>query len=227
MNILAMDTSADVLSLALCSPLGTQCIDIEGGSRHSELLMDWVDRILKSVLLEPEDLDLLACMKGPGSFTGLRIGFSVAKGLSLALGIPMIAVSTLDCMAYSLSIWPGLVLPVLDAKKGCFFTALYRAGKRLSDYLDIAPEALVSTLDTYKLNKEENVLVTGPGSELCISQLKALHSENSILVDPLFFRGRSLELLHIVKNTDTIDSYEGPYSAPLYIRRSDAEINRA
>ena len=224
MNILAMDTSCDVLSLALSSPLGTQCIEIDSGPRHSELLMEWIDKLLASMELNSEDLELIACMKGPGSFTGLRIGFAAAKGLSMALGIPFITIPSLDCMAHTFSFWPDLVLPVIDAKKNCFFAALYREGKRISDYLDIDSLALYNALDTYKINPEEKVLISGPGAELFLSRLE--NRGNVFFLDPLFSRGRSLELLQIIKKSYIIGKNEDVNSGPLYIRKSDAEINK-
>ena len=225
MNILAMDTSGDVLSLALSSPLGTHCIDLDSGSRHSELLMQWIDKLFISAGLGPEDLELVSCMKGPGSFTGLRIGFATAKGLSLALGIPLAAIPTLDCMAYALSVWPGLVLPVVDAKKGCFFAAFYRGDRRLSDYMDTDPGTLLTTVDTYKSGPLEKMIITGPGAKLFISRLEALQNRDNIFLDPHFSRGRSMELLQIVGKSYIFDNCEGINSGPLYIRKSDAEIN--
>jgi tRNA threonylcarbamoyladenosine biosynthesis protein TsaB len=221
-----MDTSGDVLSLALSSPRGIQCIDIEAGSRHSELLMEWIDRLFRSADLEPKDLELVVCMQGPGSFTGLRIGFAAANGLSLALGIPLAAIPTLDCMAYPLLIWSGLVVPVIDAKKSCFFAALYREGKRLGDYLDTDPETLLTTLDAYRTDPAEKAVITGPGAELFISRLDTLQSRHNVILDPLFSKGRSFELLHLIKKTFILDnSYQEINSGPLYIRKSDAEIN--
>ena len=224
MNILALDTSADVLSLSLSSPDGIRSVEIEAGPRHSESLMEWVDKLFKSTGLEPEDLELVACMKGPGSFTGLRIAYAAAKGLSMALGIPLAAIPSLDCMAYPLSIWPGIALPVIDAKKNCFFAAFYRRGTRLSDYLDMEPRNILLHLDSYKLSREEKVVISGPGAELFISRIETSEDRNGIFVDPLFSRGRSLELLQIVKNSYIINITEDVDSGPLYIRKSDAEI---
>ena len=225
MNILAMDTSGDVLSLALSSPLGVRCVDIESGARHSELLLDWIDKLFNASELESGDLEFVVCMKGPGSFTGLRIGFAVAKGLSLALGIPIAAIPTLDCMSYALAIWPGLVLPVLDAKKNCFFAALYRGGKRLSDYLDMDLQTLILTLETNKKTLEEKIVITGPGAELFLSRLGNLQYKSEFFLDPLFSRGRSLELLQIAEKSSILNNYKELDPEPLYLRKSDAELN--
>jgi tRNA threonylcarbamoyladenosine biosynthesis protein TsaB len=224
LNILALDTAGAVLSVALSSPDGTRHVEIDAGSRHSELLMELVDWLLKSAALKPRDLELVACMKGPGSFTGLRIAFATAKGLSLAWDIPLAAVPTLDCMAFPFSAWPGLVLPTIDAKKGRFFAAFYRSGQRLSEYLDAPPEAVLSTLVSLKNSPVEPVILTGSGAEL-LHSLLPLSSRQGLAVDPCFRKGKAFELLDIVKKTDIINYKEGVYSGPLYLRKSDAEAN--
>jgi tRNA threonylcarbamoyladenosine biosynthesis protein TsaB len=225
MNILAIDSSTEVLSLALSTNAGMQHIEIDAGAKHSEFLMIWIDRLVESAGIVPKDLELTICMKGPGSFTGLRIGYATAKGLSLALGIPFAAVPTLDCIAAGYSIWPGLVLSVLDAKKNCFFAALYRNGNRLTGYLDADTTALLSVLKAHCASSDEKVLITGAGAQLCASRLENCGVPANLLLDPNFFRGRAPELLQFLKNKVRIDLYEGLYSGPLYIRKSDAELS--
>jgi tRNA threonylcarbamoyladenosine biosynthesis protein TsaB len=222
LNILALDTSGSVLSAALSSPGGLRYIEIDAGSRHSELLVGLIDTLFKSAGMKPKDLEAVACMKGPGSFTGLRIGYAAAKGLSLALGIPLAAVPTLDCMAYPHSAWPGLVLPSLDAKKGRFFTAFYREGQRLGDYLDAPPEAISGMLETFRAGREEKVILTGPGGELLFSKLP---SPGGLAVDPSSKRGRAFELLDKLRKNTILNYKEDEYSGPLYLRKSDAELS--
>jgi tRNA threonylcarbamoyladenosine biosynthesis protein TsaB len=136
MNILAIDTATSLLSVAVSSPRGILQFDADTGPRHSEILMEVIDHLVRSSGLEAKDLELAACMQGPGSFTGIRIGFAAAKGLALARGIPLIAVPTLDCIAAPAAVWPGLVIPAIDAKQKRFFTAVYRQNERLTDYMD-------------------------------------------------------------------------------------------
>ena len=224
MNILAIDTSTEVLSLALSCPGGIWQAEINAGVRHSELLMEWVDKIFKSSGIGSGDLELVVCMKGPGSFTGLRIGYAAAKGLSMALGIPLAAVPTLDCIAVPHSVWPGIILTVLDAKKSCFFAALYRNGKLLTDYLDEEPDSILSVLESH-MNLNEPVLVTGNGAELFLSKTGNQLTEKKISLDPIFSKGRSAEMLIILKQNDTLNYLEKINSGPFYIRKSDAELN--
>jgi tRNA threonylcarbamoyladenosine biosynthesis protein TsaB len=231
MNILALDTATEILSLALeaDSPLRGAAANQNGwyleadlGLRHSEFLMEMTDTLLKNAGMEPADLDLVACMGGPGSFTGLRIGFSAAKGMALALGIPLAAPLTLDCMALSCLHWPGTVLPAIDAKKHRFFTALYRGGGRISPYLD-GETAEISAL----IPGEGQTLLTGPGAPALASLLGDL-PRGRILVDPGCRKGRARELLAIAKkeNIAIIDNKGASSAGPMYLRKSDAELTK-
>jgi tRNA threonylcarbamoyladenosine biosynthesis protein TsaB len=230
MNILALDTSGPVVSAALFFGGGTVHIEADSGSRHSELLMELTDRLFKTASIKQGDLELVACMKGPGSFTGLRIGFSTAKGLSLALGIPLAAVPTLDCMAYNLSVWPGMVLAVMDAKKSCFFAGFYRGGKLLSGYLDAPPCRILEELNALRLSHEEPLALTGPGAPLLLEKLEnseEIEKKQAVslfFLDPAFRRGKALELLEIIRQYNIMRG-EDIYSGPLYLRKSDAELH--
>jgi tRNA threonylcarbamoyladenosine biosynthesis protein TsaB len=221
MRIIALDTAAAVLSLALSTEKGQWYCEIDAGLRHSELLMDAVDMLIKAAGLKPGDLELAACMKGPGSFTGLRIGFAAAKGLALALGIPLVSVPTLDCMALPFSAWPGPVLPVIDAKKGRYFTALYRGGERISEYMDAGPETILSMLP-----RDAPLCLTGPDAELILPGLRSVISETAIFVDPLRGRGKARELLELTEKSDILKINKKEFlSGPLYLRKSDAELH--
>jgi tRNA threonylcarbamoyladenosine biosynthesis protein TsaB len=220
MRIIALDTASAVLSLALSTEKGRWYYEIDAGLRHSELLMDATDMLVKNAGLKPEELELAACMRGPGSFTGLRIGFAAAKGLALALGIPMVSVPTLDCMALPFSAWPGLVLPVMDAKKGRYFTALYRGNQRISDYMDAGLETILSILP-----RDMPLLLTGPDAEMIRPGISAVISETRIFVAPCHKKGKARELLELAKEYDILSDKEKEcLSGPLYLRKSDAEL---
>ena len=235
MNILALDSSQETLSAALginSSSINNKdnvfYIEVDAGPRHSELIMECVDRLFALAETRPDKLDLVACMKGPGSFTGLRIAYATAKGLAAALNIPMKAIPTLDCLAWHLSAWPGMVIPVMDAKQGRFFTALYMHGKQICPYMDASPKTLIEEAAKAGLSHDEKVILTGPGADLLLPLLTdtAAHLPRGIFaIDPLFRRGRARELMEIAKGV-TITGTEDFESGPLYLRKSDAEINR-
>jgi tRNA threonylcarbamoyladenosine biosynthesis protein TsaB len=238
MNILALDTAAAVLSAALCVGERYWYREAGAGLTHSELLPGLMDDLLREAGIKPADLEAAACMKGPGSFTGLRIGFAAVKGLALALNIPFTACSTLDCAAYPWSPWPGLVLPVLDAKKGRFFSALYAEGSRVSTEMDADLETLAECIrsrSTGAGGRSSPVLLTGPGAPLFLSRLRE-ESEagrerpaavlDRLRLDPLYEKGRALELAAVAKKQLIMNNKgDDMLSAPEYLRMSDADIN--
>jgi tRNA threonylcarbamoyladenosine biosynthesis protein TsaB len=220
MNILGFDCAGPVISAGLLTETAFYQVEADGGQKHSELIMDMVSGLLKTAGLEPANLDAAACMRGPGSFTGVRIGFAAARGLALALGIPVVSVPTLDCMAWSHSAWPGIVAPFIDAKKNAFFTALYRAGTPLTDYLDAGPET-VTRLVRENLGEGERLFITGPDAETALPFLKRDFSGRAV-PDPASRRGRVRELLYLAKISVT--NGENADINPLYLRKSDAEL---
>jgi len=224
MNIIAFDTSSRVLSAALASGDDVWYTEIDAESRHSELLMECADWLCASAALAPAELSLAACMKGPGSFTGLRIGFAAAKGLALALGIPLAAVPTLDCLSYPFGYWPGIVIPALDAKKNCFFAALYRRGERLTSDMDAPAETIARAALGAALNAHEPLLLTGSGAELLGASLAPYIAPEFVNIDKGFNRGKARELLDIVKNI-RLSVGDGLNTGPVYLRKSDAELN--
>jgi tRNA threonylcarbamoyladenosine biosynthesis protein TsaB len=244
-NTLAMDTATNVLSLALSAGRGSEpeqrwYIEADAGLRHSEILMDMVDTLLKQGGLKPADINLVSCMKGPGSFTGLRIGFSVAKGLALALGIPLLPIPTLDCMAASYSEWPGIVVPAINAKKGRFFSALYRGGVKIHDDMDAGPvdiAVLLSDALAASPTGEKPVLLTGPDAAMLKDELvKLMPAEqfpalreglcsDMLCVDPMHKKGRAVELLELAKKGAAAGTAgDNFFTGPEYLRKSDAEL---
>jgi tRNA threonylcarbamoyladenosine biosynthesis protein TsaB len=235
MNILAIDTATSLLSVAVSSPQGIRQFDADAGLRHSELLLEVIDYLVRSSALDAKDLELVACMQGPGSFTGIRIGFAAAKGLALACGIPLIAAPTLDCIVSPAGIWPGIVIPAIDAKQKRFFTAIYRQNERLTDYMDAdageiarAVLACAASPDAAgEASAAPPVLVTGPDSALLEPLLAEFLGKNRLVLDPASRKGKSYELLEFsqkkyIMNKKGELSFEEP--APVYLRKSDAEV---
>ncbi|MCR5292832.1 MAG: tRNA (adenosine(37)-N6)-threonylcarbamoyltransferase complex dimerization subunit type 1 TsaB [Eubacterium sp.] len=93
---------------------------------HSETLLPMLDEITKNASIDLEDVDAVAVCAGPGSFTGLRIGAATAKGLALALDIPIVPVPTCAGIAYNMWGFDGLICPIVDARRGQVYTGVYR-----------------------------------------------------------------------------------------------------
>lgn len=95
---------------------------------HSEDLHYFIKEVLEEASIATTDLDAIAVSKGPGSYTGLRIGVSAAKGLCFALDIPLIGISTLESMVAQLKLKEGIVIPVLDARRMEVYSAVFNLG---------------------------------------------------------------------------------------------------
>ena len=123
--ILAVDTSAADASLCLCVPIQQAVSErsLAAASLPSESLVAALAALLGEHALRPQDLKALVVSLGPGSFTGLRVGLATVKGLALGSGVPAFGVSSLAVLASSSG--PGWVAPVLDARRGDIFAALY------------------------------------------------------------------------------------------------------
>ena len=127
MIILSIDSSTPIAGIAVADGeklLGEVMINTK--NTHSEKLMPMIERLLQELQLSVHQLDAIAVTQGPGSFTGLRIGMATAKGLVQGAGKKLIAVPTLDCLAYNLVHYPGMICPIMNAQKKQVYTALYR-----------------------------------------------------------------------------------------------------
>jgi tRNA threonylcarbamoyladenosine biosynthesis protein TsaB len=222
MNLLAIDTAASVLSVAVATKDGVRLAEMEAGTRHSELVMGCIDAVMNEAGLNPNELDGILCMGGPGSFTGLRIGFSIAKGLALALNIPFVPVPTLGCIALPYS-GRMLVMPVITARKNAFFCAQYRDRIRIEPDMDASTEQIIAIINKEN-NGTEKTLLTGPGAAVLYNALTQdcksaveLISENS---------GYAKELIEIARidNLFNKDNSARLLEGPEYLRKSDAEL---
>lgn len=97
----------------------------EEGYSHAEKLHGFIADVVKDAGIEFSDLSAIAVSQGPGSYTGLRIGVSAAKGLSYGLNIPLIAIDTLQSLATQVSISEGLIVPMLDARRMEVYSAVF------------------------------------------------------------------------------------------------------
>ncbi|MCI8902078.1 MAG: tRNA (adenosine(37)-N6)-threonylcarbamoyltransferase complex dimerization subunit type 1 TsaB [Lachnospiraceae bacterium] len=126
MKILALDSSGLVASAAVVEDDITIAeYTINHKKTHSQTLLPMLDELRRMTELDLHTLDAIAVAAGPGSFTGLRIGSATAKGLGLALDIPIIPVPTVDALAFNLYGSGGLVCPIMDARRNQVYTGLY------------------------------------------------------------------------------------------------------
>lgn len=231
MNILALDTATPVLDIVLSVEKSGGGQDwwrfsADAGGRYSEIVMEASVALLEKAGICAEDVDIVACMKGPGSFTGLRVGYAVAKGLCLPTGAKLSAVGTLECAAYARRFWQGAVIPAIDAKQRAFFAAVFAGRKRLCGDIDADAEHIAARVAELLSNGAAAdagtfpVLVTGADAPLLMDAL-AKHIDTRRLVLDTDCRSGCAKALAELAPAYIEDNL---YAAPEYIRKSDAEI---
>ena len=218
MNILSLDTSTPVLSLSVRTNSSYEERKIIGNFSHSENLLGEIKSMTKRAGIELKDFELLICTKGPGSFTGLRVGMAGLKGISLASSAPLVSVPTLSVIDESVkSLWKGPVLSVIDAKKKKFYFRLRKGEDVIISDRDGNPEDVIETLKSLK-----DILITGPDAALFASKLSSFE-DLDITVDPEAPRCLSYALEKLGMEKYKIDGPDDIGEGPVYIRRSDAE----
>jgi tRNA threonylcarbamoyladenosine biosynthesis protein TsaB len=190
-TILCIETSTEVCSISLAQN-GKLLFEKENleGLKHAELLTVFIEALFKENKIDFTQIDAISVSKGPGSYTGLRIGVSVAKGLCYALNVPLIAISTLDAMAYITSKNLNdyfnsetgknvLLCPMIDARRMEVYYAVYDANAKQQE--NIAAKVINENSFSNYL-KDSKMLFFGNGAEKC--KEKITH-RNALFSGPL------------------------------------------
>lgn len=222
MLILALDSSAAPASVALLEDgkiLSEFYINTK--QTHSQTLMPMVESVLKLTKKTLDDVTCMAVSAGPGSFTGVRIGVSCVKGLSMTRNIPCAGVSTLRAMAENARQLTGIVCAVMDARCGQVYNALFRAESgKLTRLCDDRALPIAELLDECKTFAEKIYLV-GDGAELCYKTFAAIRAE--LLQPQLRFQrasGVAMAAQEMVENGQTVTP---DALMPIYLRLPQAE----
>lgn len=176
MITLAFDSTAKIASVAVTD--GEKLLSIysvNNGLTQSELLLPMAEDALRELRLSFSDVELLAASVGPGSFTGVRIGTALVKGLAFGKNIPCASVSTLEALAENLSGINGIIVPAMDARRSQLYTAVfeYRDGKltRLTEDMAISISELADILKNYD---GRDIYVVGDGYSVATAELTRL-----------------------------------------------------
>jgi tRNA threonylcarbamoyl adenosine modification protein YeaZ len=149
MKILALDSSGIVASVAIWEDdviLAEYTVNYK--KTHSQTLLPMLDEIVKMTELDLSSVDAIAVAAGPGSFTGLRIGSATAKGLALALDKPVLAIPTIEGLAFNLYDTKGLICPIMDARRNQVYTGVYRFEEhKLVTVIDQEAVAITDLID--------------------------------------------------------------------------------
>jgi tRNA threonylcarbamoyl adenosine modification protein YeaZ/ribosomal-protein-alanine acetyltransferase len=225
MKILAVDTSTSAATVAIMEDgrlISEYILNIDRA--HSQKIMGIIDDLFKKSGLTPSEIDLYACSAGPGSFTGLRIGAAIIKGMAQTFNKPIAGVPTLDALAYNLYNCTGLVCPMLDAQRGMVYSSLYLwekgSLKKLVDLRVIPIEDLIKLVG----DKAMPATFLGDGALLFEDDLRKGLKECYIApADSLLPRASSCARIAMeMYDKGSLDTYNS--FRLTYIRKSQAEV---
>ena len=226
MTILAADTSSNALSVALkTDSFFEERTLVSRSLQHSERLVPTVMELCSDAGITTKDIELLACTRGPGSFTGLRIGMSALKGMAYALDKPLVSVSTMEALANCVPCFAGAIVTVIDAKKQRWYLAAFEKkdsnpAKRIMTDTDGTEADLEAVLKSY-----DEILVTGPDAEAFAPVLSEfVEGRKKVYTDNVSSRAVSASLIGCALRKYEKDGADDIGQGPVYLRKSDAEI---
>lgn len=189
----------------------------DGNYSHAEKLHELIGQVVLEAKIELAHLKAIAVSKGPGSYTGLRIGVSAAKGLCFALDIPLISVNTLQSLALSVSVDKGYKIPLLDARRMEVYSQVF--SEKTEKIRDVYAEIIDSDSFTEFLNAEK-VYFFGDGAEKC---KEIITHKNAIFIDGKFPSANEMSVLSYEKYRNN-EFEDVAYFEPFYLKEFLAAI---
>lgn len=227
MLILAIDSTAVSGSVAICrdaTPIAA--FHIKNGNTHSETLLPMVEAALNATSLTVDDIDLFAVNKGPGSFTGVRIGVSTVKGLAFGKNKPCIGISTLESLAENLLPCPDgtLLVPVMNARRAQVYNALFRVENGEAVRLTPDRAIAVTELEAELAEPALPFLLVGDGIDEACKGFKTL---TPMPCSPLLSDQNAVSVAKCAYRRYMAGERESDAElAPLYLRLPQAERER-
>ena len=182
----------------------------DGSYSHAEKLHEFIKQVVNEANISMGQLNAIAVSKGPGSYTGLRIGVSAAKGLCFALNIPLISVSTLNSLEKIIDFPDAYIIPLLDARRMEVYSAVF---KNNSFVRDVQAEVIDENSFSDYLEKS-NVYFLGDGAEKCKN---IISHKNAIFIDNKFPSAKEMGLLSYEKHKKN-DTEDVAYFEPFYLK---------
>ena len=228
MITLAFDSTAKAASVAVCD--GERLLglyNVDNGLTQSELLLPMAENLLASLKLTFSDIELLSATTGPGSFTGVRIGAALVKGIAFGRDIPCVSVSTLESLAENAAGLNGIIVPVMDARREQVYTAIFKSnGDTLTRIL---PDSAISISELSVLlgeYDEEKIYLVGDGYDTAKRGLekRGVKTENTpaLLITESAYSCAKIALRKYVNGEYTDDKK----LSPTYLRLPQAERER-
>ncbi|MBC6308936.1 tRNA (adenosine(37)-N6)-threonylcarbamoyltransferase complex dimerization subunit type 1 TsaB [Listeria sp. FSL L7-1582] len=217
MTILGIDTSNDTLGVSLWQDnkvIGELVTNLK--KNHSVRLLPAIAELMKECDVTPQALTKIAVAEGPGSYTGLRIGVTVAKTMAWDLQIPLVGVSSLALMAQNGRFFDGFVVPVMDARRGNVYAGIYTAqGKNVEPDQHLAFADLLAKLDT-----AANILFIGDSLANFEADITATIGTRATIADATLCYPRPAFLGELAKTKDGVPAHT---FVPTYLKLAEAE----
>lgn len=218
MKILSIDTSSNLCSVAILEDNQTiEELIIDDNKTHSQNLMPLIQNLFVKSNIGLPSINLIACNKGPGSFTGIRIGIATAKAIAEVANIPVIGISSLDCLAYNVPNATGVICSLIDANNNQVYCAIFDKNYNLiSKYLADDISNIISILKNY-----DDITFVGTGS---VNYKDTLYN---IFSNAKFSTNNNQHSANIGKCA--FEKYKSGYTEnadsilPMYLRKSQAE----
>ncbi len=232
MFVLGVDTTAGIAAVSLIKDETVICeYSVNSGNTHSRTLLPMIESVLKSAEKKVSDIDLFALAAGPGSFTGVRIGAAAVKGLAFADNIPCIGVSVLEAVAESFSALKGIVCPVINARRGQVYCAVFSCdGKGTPERL--TPDDTLMAEDLSKLLSQfdgEDIYFAGDGTDIVLPYCEGL----SVLRTPAVMNCQSAvgvamlgKRIYLTAPEEEKAKYDHFNLSPIYLKKPQAERER-
>jgi universal bacterial protein YeaZ len=229
MKYLTIDTTTKVTAVSLAED-GRLIAEgfLHTTKTHSERLIPMLDQLLKAAYWTLQELEMIGVVRGPGSFTGIRIGIATAQGLAQVLKLPLLAVLSLDALA-----WAGLgrtedIVPILDARKNEWYTARYRwaKGQEKAECLTL-PQAIPTDLWLEQLRGlDRPICFVGDATEKYTVRIEEVLGGNAVILPEYVSLPRGAYAARAIWQRWQ-ETGVGEFVEPLYIRFSEAEVNWA
>lgn len=223
MKILGIDSSAKSASVAVVENSKIlSSFFIHTGLTHSQTLMPMVESALNCADISLRDIDLIAVNRGPGSFTGIRIGVAAAKGIADTLNIKTCGISTLESMAYNLLAFDCVACCIMNARCNQVYTAMFDISDslvtRITDDMAISIDELADRLSGIS----KSIILVGDGADLCYEKFKCILPDVNLAFETFKYQNAIGVCFAAEKTHDSL-LCDGKSLTPEYIRLPQAE----
>ena len=217
--ILSLETATTNCSVSLSRNAETLILEEDNNLQysHAESLHGFIDAVLKEGQIEKSELDAIAISKGPGSYTGLRIGVSAAKGLCYALDIPLISISTLEALSRQVKAQTEYIVPMLDARRMEVYSAIFDAEYNLLREIEAQ---LLDETSFQNILESGRVYFIGSGVE---KSKTLLTHPNAFFIENKLPSAKEMGALAFIKHKKS-DFEDVAYFEPFYLK--DFMINK-